>query len=89
MAFDYGGWLSILDYDVSLCLKTHVTGVSGVNAMIGGVTPDVTAETRRGNALNHFCSCGAIGIHGREWSLRKPEYATWSCAACFVRERDN
>jgi hypothetical protein len=33
----------------------------------------------------HRCGCGAVGIVGVGWFLRKPIGARWYCAPCFKR----
>jgi len=69
--------------------ENGVTDVTGVIAEVSGVTQAVTCNAWRNDERIHWCSCGDIGIHGRGWSLRKPELTVWFCEACWARERDN
>lgn len=67
--------------------ENGVTDVTGVIAKVSGVTQTVTNNAWRNDERNHLCGCGAISIHGRGWSLRKPELTVWFCEGCWAREK--
>lgn len=87
MALDLEKLRAIARGEFPTSSKSGVTDVTGVAARVSDVTRTLTSNAWRNDSRNHWCGCSAIGVHGRGWSIPKPELAVWVCEDCWAREK--